>query len=276
MYKVKKYFSKSINNLFLIVIGFLWIVPMYSLFVTSFKTVAEVSRSPIALPDSWSIKYFIETWTNGNMSKYFLNSLIISVIAVIIVIIFSSLAAYGIVKVRFFSHNFFYLFIISGLFIPAQILIIPLFHLMSQTHLLNTYHGIILLYAAYALPFCVFLFSGFFKSIPEEISEAAKMDGCSVLGIYLRIIMPLSKPVIATIIVLQFMWFWNEYVFALVFLNKPNVKTITLGLAQFEASYVVNFSNLAAGIIISMVPIVIAYIAFSRFFIKGLIAGSIK
>ncbi len=276
MYRIKKYFSKSINSLFLIIISFLWLIPLYSLFVTSFKTIAEVSKSPVALPHSWSFQFYIESWTKGNMSKYFLNSLIISVIAVIVVVIFSSLAAYGITKVKFFGHSFFYFFLLSGLFIPAQILIIPLFHLMSKTHLLNTFYGIILLYAAYALPFCVFLFCGFFKGIPEEISEAAKTDGCSELGIYLRIIMPLSKPVIATIVVLQFMWFWNEYIFALVFLNKPDVKTISLGLSQFEAAYVVNFSNLASGIIISIIPIVIIYIAFRRFFVKGLTAGAIK
>jgi ABC-type glycerol-3-phosphate transport system permease component len=210
------------------------------------------------------------------MSKYFLNSLLISTFAVITVVIFSSLAAYGIVKLRFAGHTFFYFLFLAGLFIPAQILIIPLYHLMSKTYLLNTFHGVILLYISYALPFCIFVLCGFFKSIPEEISFAARVDGCHEFAIYFKIILPLSKPALATIIILQFMWFWNEYVFALVFLNKPNVKTLPLGLAQFEAAYVANFSNLAAGIVISIIPIFFAYLGFQKYFIKGLTAGAIK
>lgn len=147
---------------------------------------------------------------------------------------------------------------------------------MSKTHLLNTFYGVTLLYVAYALPFCIFLFCGFFKGVPEEITESAKIDGCSEFEIYLKIIMPLSKPVIATVVILQFMWFWNEYVFALVFLNKTNVKTLPLALAQYEATYVANFSLLASGIIISIIPIVVTYILFQKYFIRGLTEGAIK
>ncbi len=260
----------------MVVISFLWFVPLYSLFVTSFKTVSEISKNPIALPKSWSLQFYLESWIKGNLSKFFLNSAIISISAVIIVVFFSSLAAYGITKAKFSGYSFFYLFFVAGLFIPAQILIVPLFHLMSKTHLLNTFYGVILLYVAYALPFCIFLFCGFFKGISEEITAAAKIDGCSELGIYLKIIMPLSKPVIATVAILQFMWFWNEYVFALVFLNKPNVKTLPLALAQYEVAYIANFSYLASGIIISIIPIAVAYIAFQRYFIRGLTEGAVK
>jgi ABC-type glycerol-3-phosphate transport system permease component len=273
---MKNYILKSLSNLFLVGISFLWVVPLYSLFITSFKTISEISKSPTALPKIWSLRFYLESWTRGNLSKFFLNSAKVSISAVIIVVFFSSLAAYGITKAKFSGYRFFYFFFIAGLFIPAQILIIPLFHLMSKTHLLNTFYGVALLYAAYALPFCVFLFCGFFKGVPEEIIAAAKIDGCSEFGIYLKIIMPLSKPVIATVVILQFMWFWNEYVFALVFLNKSNVKTLPLALAQFEAAYVANFSCLASGIIISIIPIVVTYILFQKYFIRGLTEGAVK
>jgi len=273
---MKNYTFKSLSNLFLAIISFLWVVPLYSLFITSFKTISEISVSPTALPKIWSLRFYLESWTDGNLSKYFLNSAKVSISAVIIVVFFSSLAAYGITKAKFSGNSFFYFFFIAGLFIPAQILIIPLFHLMSKTRLLNTFHGVTLLYAAYALPFCIFLFSGFFKGVPEEIIASAKIDGCSELGIYLKIIMPLSKPVIATVVILQFMWFWNEYVFALIFLNKQNVKTLPLALAQYEAAYVANFSCLASGIIISIIPIVVIYILFQKYFIRGLTEGAVK
>ena len=273
---MRNYILKNLSNLFLLVISIMWIVPLYSLFITSFKTISEISESPTALPKIWSLRFYLESWTGGNLSKFFLNSAIVSISAVIIVVLFSSLAAYGITKAKFSGNTFFYFFFIAGLFIPAQILIIPLFHLMSKTHLLNTFHGVALLYAAYALPFCIFLFCGFFKGVPEEIIASAKIDGCSEFGIYLKIIMPLSKPVIATVVILQFMWFWNEYFFALVFLNKQSVKTLPLALAQYEATYVANFSCLASGIIISIIPIVVIYILFQKYFIRGLTEGAVK
>ncbi len=273
---MRDYLSKSLSNLFLVVISFLWLVPLYSLFITSFKTVSEVSESPIALPKSWSLQFYLESWTKGNLSRFFLNSAVISISAVIIVVLFSSLAAYGITKAKFSGSSFFYFFFLAGLFIPAQILIIPLFHLMSRTHLLNTFYGVTSLYAAYAFPFCIFLFCGFFKGVSEEITAAARIDGCSEFRIYLKIMMPLSKPVIATVVILQFMWFWNEYIFALVFLNKLSVKTLPLALSQYEATYVANFSYLASGITISIIPIVVTYIAFQKYFIKGLTEGAVK
>ena len=159
---MKKYILKTLSNLFLLVISFLWIVPLYSLFITSFKTVSEFSKNPTALPKIWSLQFYLESWTKGNLSRYFLNSAKVSISAVIIVVFFSSLAAYGITKTKFSGRSSLYFFFTSGLFIPAQVLIIPLFHLMSKTHLLNTLYGAVLLYTSFALPFCIFLFCGFF------------------------------------------------------------------------------------------------------------------
>lgn len=212
----------------------------------------------------------------GRFLLWFLNSAIMTVGAVLLVTVVAFVAAFAFAKMSFRGRDFLMNLIISLMVIPVAVLIVPLFILYTRTRLMSTYPGLIIIYAAVCLPFSAYLLTNFFRTVPDEIMEAGIIDGCSVLQILARIVVPLSGPPITTLIVVNALWVWNELLLALVFLPKDNLRTLMVGITVFKSRYNLDVPVTMAGLLMTTLPMVLLYIVFQRVFIRGLTAGALK
>jgi raffinose/stachyose/melibiose transport system permease protein len=186
------------------------------------------------------------------------------------------MAAYAFSRLKFPGSNVLFYAFLAFYFIPPHIALIPLFFVLKALHLQNTYFVLIGPYVAFALPFSTLLIRGFMVSIPGELVDAALIDGCSKFGIFHRIMLPLSKPVLAVVTVFQFVSCWNEYLFALVFIHKRNLKTLPVGLMDFVGEFHTDWVAMAAGLTIATIPIIVVYVLFQRQIMQGMTAGALK
>ncbi|MFZ4453943.1 carbohydrate ABC transporter permease [Salibacterium aidingense] len=249
---------------------FLWIL------MTSFKENSEIFANPFGLPESYNFENFYKVLTEGNMGLYLLNSLIVTMATIFLCMSLAATISFVISRFKFKGKQFMYLLFVIGVTIPLQSLIFPMFFRMHQIGLRDTLLGIIIVYTALNLPKTVFLLVGFMKGIPREMEEAAFIDGCNYWQIFSKIIMPMSKPMLATAGILIFLSTWNEYIFATVLLSSDAVQTLPLGLANFQTDHVSQYGLVSAGIIISIIPILIVYIIFQEQVVKGMTSGSVK
>jgi ABC-type glycerol-3-phosphate transport system permease component len=253
-----------------------WLSPFYLLTINTFKSMREITTSPVSLPETFSFDAYVRAWNDANLGSYYKNSLIISAISVTLSVSISSLAAYAFSRLRFPGKQPLFFFLLAGVMLPLQIALVPLYRLLNGLDLLSTYPGIIALYVAFTVPFGVFILTGFYRSIPVEIEEAAHIDGCGWFQSYWRIVMPLAAPGLVTMVILEFIWFWNEYLVALTMIQKEAVRTVMLGVMLMANTYQLDFSLLTAGIVIAVVPPILVYIFFQKYLIRGLTAGAIK
>jgi ABC-type glycerol-3-phosphate transport system permease component len=253
-----------------------WLSPFYLLIVNTFKTMPQITSSPLSLPKAISFDAYVRAWNDANLGSYYKNSLIISGISVAISVSISSLAAYAFSRLRFPGRQWLFFFLLAGVMLPLQIALVPLYRLLNSMELLSTYQGMIALYVAFTVPFGVFILTGFYKSIPVEIEEAALIDGCGWFQAYWRIVIPLAAPGLVTLVILEFIWFWNEYLVALTMIQKEAIRTVTIGVMLMANTYQLDFSLLTAGIVIAVVPPILVFIFFQRYLIRGLTAGAIK
>ena len=267
---------RRLLEILVIVICLAWLSPFYLLVVSAFKSMPEIAANPFSFPTSFETTAFIKAWQQSHLGEYFKNSAFISIVAVIFSVFLSSMAAYAFARLRFIGSQVLYFLILAGVMLPVQVTLVPLYRLLSHLNLVSTYWGIIILYVAYTIPSGVFILTGFFRSIPREIEEAAVLDGCSAFEIYWRIVLPLGAPGVATLVILQFIWFWNEYLFALTFIQKEALRTVTVGVMVMAGTFQFDFSLLTAGVLISVVPTILIYVFFQRYLIRGLTAGAVK
>jgi ABC-type glycerol-3-phosphate transport system permease component len=244
--------------------------------MTAFKTNREIFANPFGLPNSFSFENFTNAWTTANMSKYFWNSLIVSITTVALCIILGSTVSFVIARFKFRGNAFLYALFVIGVTIPLQSLLLPIFFKMQNLGLRNTLLSLIIVYTALNIPKTVFILVGFMKTIPRELEEAAIMDGCSYWKIFYKIIMPICKPGLATVGILVFIAAWNEYVFATILISQDVARTLPLGLANFQTSYASNYALIAAGVLISVIPVIIVYIILQEQIIKGMTSGAVK
>lgn len=211
------------------------------------------------------------------MSVLLKNSVIVTTGSLIIVVISASLAAYAFCRLKFYLKNIFYWLILTSLMLPIHVALVPLFQIMKKFHILNTYFSLMLPYVAFGLPLTMFILKNYLDTIPVEIEDAAKIDGCSSLGIYWRICLPLLKPALATVIVFQFMMSWNEFVLALLFMTRPFMKTLPLApLIYQSATGSQSWEKIFAVLSMMSVPIMVLYIILQKYFVKALTAGALK
>ena len=253
-----------------------WLSPFYLLIVNTFKTMSQITSSPASLPQSLNFDAYARAWKDANLGSYYKNSLIISGVSVVLSVSISSLAAYAFSRLRFLGKQPLFIFMLAGVMLPLQIALVPLYRLLNGMDLLSTYQGVIALYVAFTVPFGVFVLTGFYKSIPVEIEEAAMIDGCGWFQSYWRIVIPLAAPGLVTMVILEFIWFWNEYLVALTMIQKEAVRTVMLGVMVMANTYQLDFSLLTAGIVIAVVPPILVYVFFQKYLIRGLTAGAIK
>ncbi len=266
----------SVRQLLVIFATLLSLFPVYFMSVSAFKTKQEFIADKWGLPSSLSMTNFDTALAGEKFFLRFANSTILTVGAVGMSLLIACLAAFAFARMEFPGKRTLFNIILSLMVVPPVVMIIPLFVSMVSWHLVNSFQGTILIYTGLLLPFSIYLMTNFFRSIPKEIIEAARMDGCSNLGVFWRIMLPLSAPAVITLIVVNALWVWNELLIALVFMQKDDLKTLMVGIASLRSRNYVDIPATMAGLLIATIPIVVLYIFGQRFFIRGLTSGAVK
>lgn len=274
--------SKTIDTkliIIYIVLGLATLIFIYPLIYTllsSLKTNEEMFRNYFGLPSSPHFANYYNAFIKGRIGTYFFNSVLVVTIYVVFGLFFSTMASFMFARVKSKILNAVYLFFIAGMMIPIQSILIPLAKMGVAFKLSNSYIFLIGIYLAGGIPFMIFVITGFMKTLPKELEEAALMDGAGLWYIYRNIIIPLSKPAIATMGILGFISCWNDLILCLIFISKQSMFTISLGLMNFTGLYTTDFAGLCAAIIIANVPTIIIYVFLQEYVEKGLTAGAVK
>lgn len=264
------------KNVTLLIYAAIIILPFSMVLFTTFKTTPELYKNPLGLPESWSFSNYQQLFMKESMTTYFLNSVIVTGVSVACILLFASLVAYSIIRMPKKLGYLFFVFFIVGMMVPTQVNMIPIYLLINKLGLLNTLTGVIFVTIGSLIPIAVFILTGFMKTLPEELLEAAKIDGANEWKTYSRIVMPLSLPSIATVTIFAFVIVWNDLLHPLLLLKSTEVKTLPIALLSFQGQYLTNYPMIFSGVIIASIPMICAYVFLQRYFIAGMTAGSIK
>ncbi len=251
------------------------ILPLAWMFLNSLKTNKELFQNSLALPEVPQFGNWVKAWQSG-LYQYFGNSLIVSVISLIGILVLSSLLAYGITRFQTKGGGLIFLIVLGGMALSEQVALVPLYKILKAIHIYNTYLALILPYIAFRIPFTVFLMRSYFLSIPKELEEAAIVDGYNSFQIFMKIIVPISKPVFSACGIVSLNHVWNEFLFANVFLESKKLMTIPIGLMTFKGDLRADYTGMLAGILLASMPLIILFLCMSRQFIRGLTAGAVK
>ncbi|HPB42486.1 MAG TPA: carbohydrate ABC transporter permease [Sphaerochaeta sp.] len=276
--KRKKHRTLSTYVYYLAMLAYLVVIayPLYLMVVTSLKPNAEIFKNPLGPPQSFYLGNFITLISRANFNLYFLNSLIVVFVSLFCIIIFSSLAAFILAKHGFKGSTFLYSFFVAGLIIPIRLGTISILKMMIGFGLHDTLASVILVSIATGIPFGIFILTDFIRMVPDDLMHAARIDGYSEPKIFLRIIIPLLLPAIASVAVVNFIPIWNDFWFPLILLKSQSVRTVPLATALLFGQFSTNYGHVFAMLTMASVPVVITYLIFSRWFIKGLTEGGLK
>lgn len=276
IFKIKKNIVDSVTHLILMAVSFVCLFPVFWMLSSSLKTQEEIFAKITLLPETWNWSNYVTAFVKADFGQYFLNSVFYTVVGVFFVVFIASLAAYSFARLDFPGKNVFYYMLIASLLIPIPGSFVPLYLLLKSLGLLDSRVGLLLCYISSGLAFAIFLLRGFFDDLPKEIEEAALIDGCSRFGIYWRIALPLAKPALATIVIMNSLSIWNEFLLALVVLQDKAKMPIQRGLMVFQGTFITDYPLLMAGLTIATIPIVIVYLLMQKHIVKGIAAGAIK
>lgn len=269
--------EQAVVQLILIVWSAIVLFPIGIAVLNSLKpNLGEVYKAPFALPSTWSFGNYAQAWFGAHFSTYFLNSAIISLSCVAIVTVCASTSAFVIVRMPFKGSGFIFGCFMLGVVIPIRLAMAPLFVIVKSLNLLDSLVGVILVQSASMMPVAVFILTAFLRAVPAELEDAAKMDGALPFEIYWRVVLPLVRPALATVALLTFVQSWNEYFLPLIFLRSEQNFPITLGMTQFRLQFDVQWHLMFAGILIMLIPTIVAFLLASRQFIEGLTQGGLK
>ncbi|MDR6870080.1 ABC-type glycerol-3-phosphate transport system permease component [Bosea sp. BE125] len=249
---------------------FLWLATM------SVRTTAEISADHYAWPRPFHWEQFRSAWVDSDFATYFWNSTLVVVGAVAVVTLIGAAAAHALARYRFRGNRLIYGILFSSIIFPPQITLISLYQILVDYNLYNSLLGLSLVYVSLQLPLTVYLLEGFFARIPQDLFDAAKMDGYGDLEIFWRIVLPVGMPAIATTLILNFIQLWNEFLFAVVLITDPEKRTLPIGIRAFMGDHFQDIGMIATGVMISVIPVIIAYVFFSEKLIRGMTAGAIK
>jgi N-acetylglucosamine transport system permease protein len=260
----------------------LWAVavvfPMAWMIYSSFKTDQELFFSPWTLPQVMQWDNFVRAWNDARIGDFFLNTLIVVVPALILTLIISAMAAYVLARFEFIGNRFLFYLFLMGMLFPIFLALVPLFSLVNNLGLLNTYFGLILVYIAYSLPFTIFFLIGFFKTLPSELPEAAIIDGANQYQVFFLVMLPLAAPGLLSMAIFNFLGMWNQYVLPLVLVSDENKYVLSQGLAfmLFQQFYQNDWSALFAAVTLIMIPTLVLYIIFQGQIQRGMTSGALK
>lgn len=274
--KKKIYFGKIIEILPLILFSITIIGSLFFLIITSLKLKNEYIVNKTGLPVNITLANFSEVISKAYFLRWLLNSMIITIFSLVVGGFIAILLSYGFSSYKFRFRNNAFAIVSSLMVVPPIVLIIPLYELLSELQMVNTYYGTISVYISWIIPFWTFFLAKFFGSISKSIIESAKIDGCSDIKLLFRIILPLSKAPIMTLATVSTLWVWNDLLISLIFLQKDLYRTLMVGLTVFKGIYSTNVPATFAGLIIATIPMLIFYIFGQRFFRKGVLSGAVK
>jgi ABC-type glycerol-3-phosphate transport system permease component len=258
----------------------LQLYPIFWMVMSALKPEGEITLYPLSLPSSLHPENFLDAWAGGiskaPIGRYFINSVIVTSLTVPILLFVSALAGYGLARFRPVGSRLYFGALLVLVAVPAQAFLLPLWFLMGDLGLRNNYLGLVLVYVALGFPFSVVLLRSFFRSFPHEIVEAALVDGCSQLGAFVRVVLPISRGALTSVAINNMVWIWNELLFALILMNKVDMKTLPLGVSTFTSEYTVDWRLTYAALVIASLPPVILFLLLQRHVTKGMTLGSIK
>lgn len=252
------------------------LVPLMVVIFTTFKSTSEVFSNILSLPSSWNIENYVSIFVEQPMAKYFMNSVIVTLFSVSITLVLASLVAYSVTRMLGWIGVVVFSLFTVGMMVPAQVNMIPLYQLVYELGLTNSLTGLVLVNTAVTLPVAVFILSGFMKSLPKSLFEAATIDGANEWKMFLQIALPLSVPSMAATAIFLFVMHWNDLLYPLLFITDSDYKTLPLALLEFQGEYATNYPLLFTGVLIASAPMIIAYIFLQRYFVAGITAGSVK
>ncbi len=263
--------------LVLVILAFFILFPFWIVVNTALRTQQDViNRGVFALPDSLNWKSFSDAWRMGNFRTYYKNSLLITLIKVPAGILVAALAAYPLAKYRFRMRDSLFVLFLLGLGVPVNVVLLPLTVLLKKLGLLDTLGALFFPYIVFGLPLQILILRGFFMGVPDELIDAARIDGCTEFRILWKIVLPLATPAVLALFIIDFLATWNEFLMALIFIHSDKWKTVPLGLMYFQGQFGSSYPVICAGVLIAIIPVLVVYIVLQRYFVSGITAGALK
>lgn len=263
-------------EIFAIVLGLMFLVPFYYVVSNSLKPFAEILTNTSALPKVFQFENYVQAFEKLDYLNVFTNSLIITVSSNIVLVIFCSMAAYMLVRTKKKISNVIFMIFVAAMIIPFQSIMIPLIKTAGNFGLLNSMWGLVIMYLGFGSGMTIFLYHGFIKGIPVELEEAAIIDGCTRFGVFWRIVFPLLKPITVTIVILNSLWIWNDFLLPSLVLQDPELRTIPLATFFFFGQYTKQWDLALAALVLGIIPLLIFFFSMQKHIIKGITSGSIK
>ena len=252
------------------------LAPLYVLFVNAVKTDFDIKADPLGLPATIHLDNFVAAWNTAGYTSAFRNSIIVTGATVLIVCLTGGMCAHAMANLKLPGQNVVLVYLLLAITVPPLLYLVPLFILWTKLHLINTLPGLILIYSALYLPFGIFLLRAYFINLPHEITDAARIDGCSEWQTFRRVVVPLSWPAFASVGLIVGVWSWNEFIFAITFLPTQSLQTVAVRYASFTGQWVSNYAYISSAGVIMILPAVILFLLLQRRFVEGMTAGGLK
>lgn len=273
---------RLIIELIVVVLCLFYLFPIYIVIVNAFKNRAELYENMLALPESFSFEYFTKAMDKMNFMQAFGNSLIVTLVSIAILVVLASMTAWMFVRTNDRFSNFMFMAFVATMIIPFQTIMMPLMQVMGWVRdtlhipMLNTLGGLIYMNVGFGASMAVFLYHGFVKSIPVSLEEAATIDGCNKFKVFWKIVFPMLKPTTVTVIILDVIWIWNDYLLPSLVLSSKSLRTIPLSTASFFGQFTIEWNLAMAGLMLTIIPVIIFYLAAQKYIVKGVAAGAVK
>jgi len=275
-----KQVAKKVYSLFewvlLVFFAILFIYPILWLLLNSFKDNTELFRSTWSLPTSFGLENYKRAFSTGNIGRSFINSVIITASVVFVTTLLASMSAYALTRLKWRLSGVVFSVMLLAMMVPAHATVIPLFSMFNKIGVNGTYLAVIIPHVVFTLPVAILIFAGFYRSLPTELEEAARIDGCSTLKTFRLVILPISTPAMVTVMVITFIVAWNDLLFPQIFLTDPNRMPLPVGLTNFQGRYATDYVGLIAAVVITIIPSLIIYSMLHRRVVSGMTAGALK
>jgi raffinose/stachyose/melibiose transport system permease protein len=268
--------TRAVLYLILVVQAIVSLYPIVLMVLTSFKSNNEIFTHPYSLPVSWALRNYAAILTQSSYLRYYANSVLVTAASIALILVLSLLPSYVIAKLRFKGRSLVYFYLLAGMMIPLKLGTLNVVRTMSRLSLTDSLYALILVYAAIGIPYGVLIFTGFIREIPEELSNAARIDGASDYGIFLRIILPNLRPAIAATAIINTLPIWNDFWFPLILISSDAKKTFPLATANLFGQYQTDFGLVFAALSMASLPMILVYLAISKQYLKGIEAGALK
>lgn len=265
-----------VKYIFLVGMLLFALIPLIQVFLNSFRSDREVKSMPLGLPVKWIFNNYPETWKIGGYGQAYINSILIAAVVIGVVLTVAGLGAYSISKLEYRGRGFFNAYFFVAISLPGFLYIVPDYFIFNRLHLIDSRLGLILVYTAMQIPFNMLLLKTFLSGIPRELEEAAKIDGCNELDSFLRVTVPIAKPMFLTVAILVFVNVWNEYLWSNTFITTEILKPVSTRFVKFTGEYGSDMAKIYTASVITVTPVITLYLLFSRKFIEGMTSGSVK